>query len=850
MAAPARSPHRRRSASPGREFTVSVETYIPPGATLRAKPPRKKSESRDWTASGNDDPRKLKEKSSWLGAPRGVATSGHWRQAKCRLTEDGALCQLKVYVDESILYHSTAVNQLHHTDIRLADSSLFFRKDVIAISLPPGRPGTAQPEPLYLKFFATELCNAWLVLLRSYAVAEVYGRHLFPQDGGAYRMWRQVDMTVMQGRNLGCSKLYNGAGSDARNSVDSPPEADTQEIDVTCDIHINDMLCGRTTVKKGAVSPDWHETFLLSDLPPFETLRIVVWREKKLFKPTVLGSVHVTLSNFKRGEMVEGWFPVLASGPVGGDTQVGDLRLRLRVDEEIILPYSCYSGLLTTFNSRNFLDWMADCEAKLKLKAVASQLMSVAIAKDVFLEQVQELASRTVDGTPHSHSTLFRGNTTLTKVMELCMAWYGKAFLDSSIGAPLRRLCAEKVAIEVDPVRSGKGPKDIERNVETLIYWCQEFWNQIYSVRDECPREMRRLFETIRKLVDQRYRVNASQSEQNRELPWQSVSAFCFLRFIVPAILHPHLFGLYAGLPPPPVQRSLTLIAKVIQSLANLNATVQKEEFMRGVKDFLSDSRPAMIDYLLVVSAAPDESYGPSTSSPERHARLNIMHCLRTRGAHMSVLQREAIPILPHLLDIPRHLAIIASSVVRHSREFREAAAHGKDGERAPMDELCACCLQVEETALQRVSQLVSRVSVEQHGQVRTHVAMPSASTVMSTSSSNDSPPASLRSKSKQRKMQRPSTAPSSPDTEDSPRRRMFCDPLPPSPVRRYSPSSEVHARPTAESTYRRPPHIRATSTDSIPSKASHDGAGSPSRMDYADELKPRRGLWRGILRL
>ena len=39
------------------------------------------------------------EKSSWLGAPRGVATSGHWRQAKCRLTEDGALCQLKVYVD-------------------------------------------------------------------------------------------------------------------------------------------------------------------------------------------------------------------------------------------------------------------------------------------------------------------------------------------------------------------------------------------------------------------------------------------------------------------------------------------------------------------------------------------------------------------------------------------------------------------------------------------------------------------------------------------------------------------------------------------------------------------------------
>lgn len=68
----------------------------------------------------------------------------------------------------------------------------------------------------------------------------------------------------------------------------------------------------------------------------------------------------------------------------------------------------------------------------------------------------------------------------------------------------------------------------------------------------------------------------------------------------------------FSGLPSPHVQRSLTLIAKVIQSLANLNAvsvrcsgydtitntslqTVQKEEFMRGVKDFLKDSLPAMV---------------------------------------------------------------------------------------------------------------------------------------------------------------------------------------------------------------------------------------------------------------
>jgi hypothetical protein len=87
-----------------------------------------------------------------------------------------------------------------------------------------------------------------------------------------------------------------------------------------------------------------------------------------------------------------------------------------------------------------------------------------------------------------AHNTLFRGNTTLTKVVELFMLWYGKPFLEASIGSVLRRLCREKVAIEVDPARSGKSIKEIEKGVEQLLYWCQEFWKQIYSVRDTCPK--------------------------------------------------------------------------------------------------------------------------------------------------------------------------------------------------------------------------------------------------------------------------------------------------------------------------------------------------------------------------
>lgn len=42
---------------------------------------------------------------------------------------------------------------------------------------------------------------------------------------------------------------------------------------------------------------------------------------------------------------------------------------------------------------------MSEFEAKLKLKTVSVHLMSVALAQNTLIEQVQELATREVDGT-------------------------------------------------------------------------------------------------------------------------------------------------------------------------------------------------------------------------------------------------------------------------------------------------------------------------------------------------------------------------------------------------------------------------------------------------------------------
>ena len=133
---------------------------------------------------------------------------------------------------------------------------------------------------------------------------------------------------------------------------------------------------------------------------------------------------------------------------------------------------------------------------------------------------------------------------------------------------------------------------------------------------------------------------------------------------------------------------------------------------MRGVRDFLVNSRHAMIDYIIVVSTSAPDKF-PTPGSPggpdsDRKERLRVIESLRFRGANMPLLNREAIPLLPNLLDVPRHLAVISSAIVRRSNEV--LAKHRANGTPVDPDlhEFVNKCLEIEQQALKRVSNLAS----------------------------------------------------------------------------------------------------------------------------------------------
>ena len=109
-------------------------------------------------------------------------------------------------------------------------------------------------KPIYLQFTSLEPSNTWLSLSRSYAIREISGSQLTPADGGLYRMWRQVELSIIQGRNLGIQTLLTGSNPHTGSIVDST--ADAVDLYFFCEIRFNEQLCGRTTVKRSIGPPN------------------------------------------------------------------------------------------------------------------------------------------------------------------------------------------------------------------------------------------------------------------------------------------------------------------------------------------------------------------------------------------------------------------------------------------------------------------------------------------------------------------------------------------------------------------------------------------------------------------
>ncbi|KAF2748322.1 hypothetical protein M011DRAFT_457661 [Sporormia fimetaria CBS 119925] len=240
---------------------------------------------------------------------------------------------------------------------------------------------------------------------------------------------------------------------------------------------------------------------------------------------------------------------------------------------------------------------------------------------------------------------LFRGNTLLTKALDLHMKRLGKEYLEDVLAEKLREIDERDYECEVDPNRI-ESRHELERNWRRLINLTEEIWRSIYNSVSRCPQELRLIFRHIQACAEDRY------GGFLRTVKYSSVSGFLFLRFFVPAVLNPKLFGLLKDHPKPRARRTLTLIAKSLQGLANMSSFGTKESWMEPMNAFLTTHRQEFKTYLdnicsISSSTSTQPSIPPSYSTP-----LAILQRLPPTS-------REGFPSLPYLVDHARNFAAL-----------------------------------------------------------------------------------------------------------------------------------------------------------------------------------------------
>ncbi|MDP2434302.1 MAG: hypothetical protein Q8P67_01000, partial [archaeon] len=215
-----------------------------------------------------------------------------------------------------------------------------------------------------------------------------------------------------------------------------------------------------------------------------------------------------------------------------------------------------------------------------------------------------------IRSTPDSE-ILFRGNTIATKVMDSVQRLIGQKFLREAIGPIVNTILALQAAVELDPNRMTKKEIAIEakkgRNLSRLEGFCQLVLDCVICSIQHLPPAIRKSYFILKLEIANTFGSVLDEAGLKR-VRGISISSFFFLRLVCPALLTPTLFGLATSPPSEAASRTLTLIAKTLQNLANFVEFGAKEPYMEGLNPFIRRNMDRMHQFLESLSEPPVSS--------------------------------------------------------------------------------------------------------------------------------------------------------------------------------------------------------------------------------------------------